>query len=400
MKLFKGEGALVKAWTDGVELDDRALQQIQNVASMPFVHRHVAVMPDAHYGIGATVGTVIATKRAIVPAAVGKDIGCGMRAVKTNLTASDLPDDLKCVRSLIERDVPHGRTDNGGANDRGAWRNPPQGLGALSAELEEIAKKHPKLERATRRAPNHAGTLGTGNHFIELCVDENQDVWIMLHSGSRGVGNAIGSYFIERAKREMERWFVALPDPDLAYLPEGTELFDDYVQAVGWAQSYAKENRQRMMRATLCAVAEALGKVVVVEDSVVDCHHNYVEREYHFGENVFVTRKGAVRARVGDRGIIPSNMGDMSYIVRGKGDPESFCSCSHGAGRVMSRAEARRTFTLLDHELATQGVECRKDEGVLDETPRAYKSIDAVMEAQKDLVQIEHRLKQVVCVKG
>ena len=398
----------VKAWTRGVPVEDQARKQLRNVASLPFVFKHVVVMPDVHWGMGATVGSVIATKGAIVPAAVGVDIGCGMVATRLPLSASQLPDNLAGVRSTIEAAVPHGRTDYGGFNDRGAWGNPPPDVrqvmgenGPLRARLLSIVEKHEKLRRASNRAPNHLGTLGTGNHFIEICLDEADNVWVMLHSGSRGIGNAIGSYFIERAKEHMRRWVINLPDADLAYLPEGTNDFDDYVEAVGWAQDFAMANRQIMLRATIQAVYRALGREAAEpEIEAVNCHHNYVTRENHFGHNVLVTRKGAVRAREGDLGVIPGSMGARSFIVRGKGNPESFHSCSHGAGRKMSRAAAKKTFTLADHETATAGVECRKDEGVIDETPGAYKDIDAVMAAQSDLVDVVHTLRQVVCVKG
>ena len=398
----------VKAWTRGVPIEDQAREQLRNVASLPFVFKHVAVMPDVHWGMGATVGSVIATKGAIVPAAVGVDIGCGMVAAQLSLSASQLPDNLAGVRSAIEAAVPHGRTDYGGVNDRGAWGNPPPDVcqvigdtGPLCARLLSIVDKHEKLRRASTRAPHHLSTLGTGNHFIEVCLDGADRVWVMLHSGSRGIGNAIGSYFIERAKEHMRRWFINLPDADLAYLPEGANDFDDYVEAVGWAQDFAMANRQIMLRATVQAVYRALGREAAEpEVEAVDCHHNYVARENHFGQNVLVTRKGAVRAREGDLGIIPGSMGARSFIVRGKGNTESFHSCSHGAGRKMSRGAAKKTFTLADHEAATAGVECRKDEGVIDETPGAYKDIDAVIAAQSDLVEVVHALRQVVCVKG
>jgi tRNA-splicing ligase RtcB len=333
-----------------------------------------------------------------------------MMAARTELGASDLPDSLAGIRSSIEAAVPHGRTDNGGPADRGAWGDVPEPIHRtlrgcdggydFVPVLDLIVSKHPKLARASKRAPHHLGTLGTGNHFIEVCLDAEQRVWVMLHSGSRGIGNAIGSYFIERAKEHMRRWFVNLPDQDLAYLPEGEQDFKDYLEAVGWAQRFAMMNRQVMMAATLCAIGAALGREVDAAVEAVNCHHNYVEREHHFGKNVWVTRKGAVRARQGDLGIIPGSMGARSYIVRGKGNPESFDSCSHGAGRAMSRGEAKRRFTLDDHAAATAGMECRKDAGVIDETPGAYKPIDAVMAAQADLVEVVHELRQVVCVKG
>lgn len=403
-EVFTGSRLPIKAWTRGVPVEDAAKQQLLNLANMPFVYSHVAAMPDVHWGIGATVGSVIATKGAIIPAAVGVDIGCGMAAQRTTLTASDLPDNLHSLRSAIEARIPHGRTNNGGTGDIGAWGEVPETVrmfvNPLMPALKRITDKHPKILQAAERAPFHAGTLGTGNHFVEICLDEEQRVWIMLHSGSRGIGNRIGSYFIEAAKKDMERWFIALPDKDLAYIPQGSDLFQDYFEAVGWAQSYARFNRDIMMIATLSALSESIPKPFKYDCDAVNCHHNYVSWERHFGENVMLTRKGAVDAHEGVLGIIPGSMGAKSFIVRGKGNRESFCSCSHGAGRKMSRGAAIRQFTLADHAAATVGVECRKDEGVLDETPAAYKDIDAVMEAQSSLVDILHTLKQVVCVKG
>ena len=396
-------GAPIKAWTVGVPFEDAAKKQLQNIASLPFIHKWIAVMPDAHQGMGATVGSVVATAGAVIPAAVGVDIGCGMIATRTSLRATDLPDDLKAIRSRIEAGVPHGRTDNGGKNDRGAWKHAPATVAAAWKDLlpryERIVEKHPRIGRGS--SIEQLGTLGTGNHFIEICLDEEDRVWIMLHSGSRGLGNRIGSHFIELAKREMERFFIHLPDADLAYLPEGTTHFEHYIEAVGFAQDYAMKNRELMM----ASVIEALRSVTDLPPfdarvTAVNCHHNYVEREHHYGKDVLVTRKGAVRARVGDLGIIPGSMGARSYIVRGLGNPESFCSSSHGAGRVMSRTEAKRRFTIEDHANATRGIECRKDADVIDETPAAYKPIEDVMKAQRDLVDIVHTLRQVVCVKG
>jgi tRNA-splicing ligase RtcB len=396
-------GAPIKAWTRGVPVEDAAKQQLRNIASLPFIYRWIAVMPDVHLGKGATVGSVIPTTKAIIPAAVGVDIGCGMMAVRTSLTANDLPDNLGPLRSVIEQAVPHGRTDNGGRNDRGAWRTPPPRNQAAWAQLQprysEIVSKHPKLGRGNDA--NHLGTLGTGNHFIEVCLDEANDVWLVLHSGSRGVGNRIGQFFIELAKQDMRKFHINLPDKDLAYLPEGTDHFNEYVKAVHWAQSYAMKNRELMMAAVLDAIrASELLPPFDANAEVVNCHHNYVAIEEHYGQRVFVTRKGAVRAGKDDLGIIPGSMGAKSFIVRGKGNPESFESCSHGAGRSMSRTEAKRRFTVEDHVKATEGIECRKDKDVIDETPAAYKSIDAVMEAQKDLVDVVHTLKQIVVVKG
>ena len=404
------EGRPIYSWTKGVPVEDVAWQQLRNVASMPFIFRHVAAMPDVHWGIGATVGSVIPTVRAVIPAAVGVDIGCGMMAVPTGLDAADLPESLAGVREALERAVPHGRTHHGGAMDRGSWRDPPRRVTTayqdLSEDLDGIVAGTPRLEKARKRALRQLGTLGGGNHFLEVCLDESDGVWVMLHSGSRGIGNAIGMHFIKLAKQDMKRWFIQVPDRDLAYLPEGTEHFREYIAAVGWAQRYAWVNRQTMMVSAMEALFGALGRPgggaarLVRAKRAVNCHHNYVQMEHHYGRNIWVTRKGAVRARKGDLGIIPGSMGARSFIVRGKGSRESFCSCSHGAGRAMSRRAAKRRFTVEDHVAATAGVECRKDKDVLDETPAAYKSIDAVMAAQTDLVEVVHELRQVVCVKG
>lgn len=398
------EGVPIKAWTKGVFLEDQAKQQLLNVARLPFIYKWIAAMPDVHWGIGATVGSVIPTKGAIIPAAVGVDIGCGMMAVKTTLHANQLPDDLKRIRTAIEKAVPHGRTNQGGRGDRGAWQDIPERnwqiwVAKLQPGYQRIIEKHPKLDRGNH--VNHLGTLGTGNHFIEVCLDENDQVWFMLHSGSRGVGNRIGTYFIELAREDMRRHLANLPDKDLAYFEEGNPHFDDYWEAVYWCQEFARINRDLMMDAIIQAVKNTGGVPPFQADlEVINCHHNYVAREMHYGEEIYVTRKGAVRARPGDMGIIPGSMGARSYIVRGKGNPESFFSCSHGAGRLMSRNEAKRRFTVEDHIRMTEGVECRKDADVIDETPAAYKPIDQVMAAQKDLVEIVHTLRQIVCVKG
>jgi tRNA-splicing ligase RtcB len=395
------DGRHVKMWTRGVPVDEKAKEQLANTARMPFIFNHVAAMPDVHVGIGATVGSVVATKGAIIPAAVGVDIGCGMMAVQTTLTASDLPESLGSLRSEIERAVPHGFESTRGRSRRGSWEVAPAsvvtGWGGLAERLTRIQEKYPRLK--PKSPQKQLGTLGAGNHFIEICLDTEQTVWVMLHSGSRGIGNLIGQTFIELARKDMQRHFINLPDRDLAYLVEGTQHFGDYVEAMEWAQDYAAENRRAMMDSVLRALREevkafALGKVVV------NCHHNYTAKESHFGEEVLVTRKGAVRAGRGELGIIPGSMGARSYIVRGLGNPQSFESCSHGAGRVMSRTAARKRFSVAEHEAATAGVECRKDVEVIDETPAAYKDIDAVMQAQRDLVEIAHTLKQVVCVKG
>ena len=400
--VIEGEKAHIKAWTRGVPIEESALKQLKNVASLPFIHKHLAVMPEVHWGMGATVGSVIPTVGAIIPAAVGVDIGCGMAATRLSIRAEHLPDSLAAVRSAIEAAVPHGRTDNGGRNDVGAWADEPPAIAlerwdGLKAGYEAVVDKHPKA--AHPRGLGHLGTLGTGNHFIELCLDEAGDVWVMLHSGSRGVGNRFGSYFIERAKADMRRWFINLPDQDLAYFPEGSEGFADYFKAVSWAQRYARANREVMMANVLAALKGFWPELETTQEAV-NCHHNYVARERHFGADVYVTRKGAVRAGEGELGIIPGSMGARSFIVRGKGNRDSFCTCSHGAGRAMSRAEAKRRFSLEDHAAATAHVECRKDADVIDETPMAYKDIDAVMAAQADLVEVVHTLRQVVCVKG
>ena len=405
--LKSSRGFPVKAWTRGVQFEEEARRQVLNVASMPFIHKWVAIMPDVHGGLGATIGSVIPTVGAIIPAAVGVDIGCGMMAVQTSLTANDLPDNLKGVRSAIERAVPHGRTigrkRRHRSRDEGSLGKTPASVDAawtgLEAGFDRLCERHPALKKSNHRV--HLATLGSGNHFIEVCLDEEDRLWFMLHSGSRGVGNKIGRHFIELARKDMERHFIQLPDRDLAYFPEGTEHFDEYVEAVEWAQTFARINRQLMRNHLSAAVRDLAGlPEFEAELEAVNCHHNYVTREHHYGKDVLVTRKGAVRARKGDMGIIPGSMGARSFIVRGKGNRESFHSCSHGAGRAMSRSKAVKTFTVEDHKKATEGVECRKDSGVIDETPAAYKSIDAVMEAQKDLVEIVHTLRQVVCVKG
>jgi tRNA-splicing ligase RtcB (3'-phosphate/5'-hydroxy nucleic acid ligase) len=394
-------GAPLKLWNKGVHFGEEAIQQMINVARLPIIHGHVAAMPDCHWGMGATVGSVIPTKAAIIPAAVGVDIGCGMMAWKLTLKAKDLPDNLARIREDIERAVPHGFVSTRGRSKKGGWEIVPDSVGARWRDLEEryrrIIDRHPKISHKT---PAHQlGSLGTGNHFIEVCLDEHDDVWVMLHSGSRGPGNNIGRYFIELAKKEMRVHIANLPDENLAYLNEGTEHFDDYIEALLWAQDYALENRQAMMDAVLKTLRKHLPRFKI-GDMAVNCHHNYAAVEHHFGADVWVTRKGAVRARRGDLGIIPGSMGTGSFIVRGKGNADSFCSCSHGAGRAMSRTEAKQTITLADHRKATEGIECRKDKAVIDESPAAYKDISAVIAAQSDLIEIVHRLRQVVNIKG
>lgn len=385
----------VKIWTD--EVDDKSRAQLSNIASLPFIHHHVAAMPDVHLGIGATIGSVIATHKAIIPAAVGVDLGCGMVAARLSLTANELDEKaLQKVFDQISRDVPVGRDQH--RDERvlvDAAKPFEPGLKSLTDRHPELLKAFGKFSKWT----NQMGTLGGGNHFIEVCLDETNQVWVMLHSGSRGIGNAIASYFIALAHKDMERWMIQLPDRDLAYFPEGSEHFADYVEAVHWAQDYAMQNRTSMLELVLSALQRHLPPFTVTTEAV-NCHHNYVAQEHHYGENVWVTRKGAIRAREGDLGIVPGSMGARSFIVRGLGNPESFCSSAHGAGRKMSRTAAEKKFTVADMVAQTQGVICRKDKDVIDEIPGAYKDIDQVMANQADLTEILHTLKQVVCVKG
>ncbi|RDZ26311.1 RtcB family protein [Lysobacter silvisoli] len=400
-ELLHAEGAPtpIKGWVRGVPLDEQAQRQLQNIAALPFVGPWVAVMPDVHLGKGATVGSVVPTRGAIVPAAVGVDIGCGMAAVRTTLRAKDLPDSLARLRCAIERVVPVGNGPGGEHRKRPDSIDSRLDQSGLMTRLEAVRAKHPKIRYD--KVDKQLGTLGGGNHFIEICLDEGGAVWVMLHSGSRGTGNLIGTYFIERARRELERRVLGyhLPDKDLAFFLEGEPLFDDYVEAVSWAQDYARHNREAMMARVLHELRQHLPKFQL-EKMAVNCHHNYVQREQHHGESLLVTRKGAVSARQGELGIIPGSMGACSYIVRGKGNEDSFHSCSHGAGRVMSRTQARQNITLKQHREATAHVECRKDAAVIDESPAAYKSIDAVMAAQTDLVEVLHTLRQVICIKG
>lgn len=395
-------GKPIKLWTEGVPVENEARAQLMNTAKMPFIFKHLAVMPDVHLGKGSTIGSVIPTVGAIIPAAVGVDIGCGMIAARTSLTAADLPDNLHGLRTAIEKAVPHGRSSNRSRRDKGAWDEVPQqadqAWAGLQPRFKLITDKYPKLANTNNRA--HLGTLGSGNHFVEVCLDEANRVWFMLHSGSRGVGNAIGNLFIQMAQADMRQHIANLPDRDLAYFEEGSQHFDDYVEAVGWAQYFARQNRELMMRAVIQATRQIIHKPFEVALEAVNCHHNYVQKERHYGEDVLITRKGAVSAKKGELGIIPGSMGAKSFIVRGLGNEESFSSCSHGAGRTMSRTKAKNTFTVADQIRATAHVECRKDEAVIDEIPMAYKDIDKVMHAQRELVEVLHTLRQVVCVKG
>jgi len=396
-------GSYVEYQKEVINIEDSALTQLKNLARLPpgmLPKNGIAAMPDVHAGIGSTVGTVIALRKTVIPAAVGVDIGCGVVAVKTSLTATDLPESLSALRAQIERDIPVGfgvytRQEDMNAN----WNNGINPRLGLFTRFTELSKEFSEIEMKEAKVENQLGTLGGGNHFIEVCLDEKGCVWVMLHSGSRGTGNIIGRHFIGKAKEQMERMHITLADPDLAYLVEDGMYFADYRKAVSWAQDYAMQNRAVMLERVLKAMARLLPPFTV-EEEAINCHHNYVEQEHHFGENLYVTRKGAVRAREGDLGIIPGSMGQRSYIVRGKGNAESYCSCSHGAGRVMSRKEASRKFSVEDLVNQTQGVECRKDAGIIDEIPGAYKDIDVVMANQSDLVEVVAVLKQVLCVKG
>jgi tRNA-splicing ligase RtcB len=400
IELSLGGGRVpVHVWTRDV--DQNAIDQLRLIAQLPIVHGHIAAMPDVHGGHGATVGTVIPTRAALIPAAVGVDIGCGMLAARTTLVAADLPDGLYRLRRKLEEAVPIGFGQHAASKVRGSEQ---QRLARrLGSRLAALVGKHPGVTKMLRRFDDtwvcQLGTLGGGNHFIELCLDEVQRVWIMLHTGSRGIGNALGSYFIEAARKDMRRHRLNLPSEELAYVCDGSTLFDDYVEAVGWAQDYAALNRQRILTLLVDELRAQL-PAFEVDEAVIDCHHNYVACETHFGESLWITRKGEIRAGAGDPGIVPGSMGAQSYIVRGLGEPQSYCSCAHGAGRRLSRGAARRRFTAADVEVQTRGLECRKDGGVIDEIPAAYKPIDEVMAQQRDLVEVLHTLRQVLCIKG
>jgi tRNA-splicing ligase RtcB len=394
----------VRAWTSGLDVESDAYAQIANIASLPVIAGHVAIMPDVHLGKGATVGSVIPTRGAIIPAAVGVDIGCGMCAVRTSLKAEDLPHSLAPIRSAIEALIPVGF----GKHDTplSTQQDGPSGI-ALVRSGFALHERYQRLHIMGRvgkfdheRVWRQAVTLGGGNHFIELCLDESHDVWVMLHSGSRNVGKTIGETAIGMARERAEQLHRNLPDRDLAWLDEGTPQFQEYVEGLRWAQDYAAHSRQLMLHAVLKALRTAFGRSVGTAELAVNCHHNYSSIEEHFGQKLWITRKGAVAAAAGQLGIIPGSMGARSFIVAGRGNAESYCSCSHGAGRRLSRTAAKKRFTLQDLVEQTAGVECRKDTGVLDEIPGAYKDIDAVMAAQADLVEVRHTLKQVMCIKG
>ncbi len=392
----------VKMWVGDMEVEQAALSQIMNISQLPILAGHIAIMPDVHMGKGATVGSVIPTRSAIIPAAVGVDIGCGMLAAMTNLKADDLPDSLFSLRNAIEKVVPVGFNEHA------------KGIPSVSGPYADVLRKnlHKTMDRwdhlamkadlrfaDEKKIGRQIGTLGGGNHFIEICLDTQDRVWIMLHSGSRGIGNQIGTIAVEKAKEQAAKRAWGLPDQELAWLSEGTPEFDAYIEAMHWAQDYAKFNRDTMLKLVISAMKVKFPKMMILGE-VVNCHHNFTSIEEHFDEKIWVTRKGAVSAQYGQMGIIPGSMGAKSFIVKGKGNPDSYCSCSHGAGRKMSRNQAKKLFTSLDLANQTAGVECRKDNDVIDEIPGAYKDIDQVMAAQADLVDIVHTLKQVLCIKG
>jgi tRNA-splicing ligase RtcB len=396
--------ANLKSWTSGVEVDTQAIGQLRNMAALPILAGHVAVMPDVHLGRGATVGSVIPTRGAIIPAAVGVDIGCGMCALRTDLVAADLPDSLAQLRSRIEREVPVGFSAHKQPVE--AARFGTRGA-ACATTTVALAERYRALEILPVIGPHdhgrtfrQMGTLGGGNHFIEICLDEGGRVWVMLHSGSRNIGNTIGQVAIAMAREVAVRLDRQHADRDLAWLDEGSAEFRMYVEGLRWAQDYAAHNRALMLLAILDVLDRMFGREVAVLEQAIQCHHNYANLEEHFGSRMWVTRKGAVSARAGELGIIPGSMGARSFIVRGKGHPDSYCSCSHGAGRRLSRTAAKRIYSLADLKEQTRGVECRKDPGVIDEIPGAYKDIDQVIAAQEDLIEVVHTLKQVLCIKG
>jgi tRNA-splicing ligase RtcB (3'-phosphate/5'-hydroxy nucleic acid ligase) len=386
MTTLRGKNVPIRLWTEVGEVESSALDQLKNIAALPWVFKHVAVMPDVHFGKGATVGSVIAMKDAVAPAAVGVDIGCGMAAVRTSLTASDLPDSLTLLRHRVEGAIPVGFA----SHDRVVKYAEKHRLWKGFHQLTD--KVHDKLGTARKQM----GTLGGGNHFIELCLDTEQRVWLMLHSGSRNIGKTLAEIHIGRARKLTHN--AKLPDRDLAVFLAGTPEMKAYRRDLFWAQRYARANRDVMLALYKDVMLQTFPQVRFGEP--ITCHHNYVAEEVHFGEEVLVTRKGAISAREGELGIIPGSMGTRSYIVRGRGNPEAFHSASHGAGRRMSRGKAKKQFSLADLHTQTEGVECRKDRAVLDEIPGAYKDIDQVMQHQRDLVEVVAELKQVLCVKG
>lgn len=398
MNVISTQRVPIKIWSDLSKVEPESIKQLENVASLPFIFKHVAAMPDVHLGVGATIGSVIATKGAVCPAAVGVDLGCGMMAVKLNVEPNKVIDKVKEIRHSIERSVPVGFDSNKEINASvDAW------IGWTHVQNLHAIYNHTQASSdLINKARKQLGSLGGGNHFIELCTDTEGSIWVMLHSGSRNIGKTLAELHIRGARNDMKKMFITLNDPDLAYFVAGTTQYNDYMRDLMWAQDYALENRNEMMRRVLKDISHAigLGGAPLERMEEINCHHNYCSMEHHYGENVLITRKGAVRAKAGDLGIIPGSMGAKSFIVEGLGNDESFHSCSHGAGRRMSRTKARKEFTIADLESQTAGVECRKDSGVLDEIPGAYKDIDEVMNNQKDLVRIKYQLKQFMCVKG
>ena len=396
----------IKFWTEGVEVQGADLNQLHNIAKLPILAGHIAVMPDVHFGIGATVGSVIPTRSAIIPAAVGVDIGCGMMAGRTNINANRLDArQINHIRADIEAYVPVGFSSHN--KPLSPMHDGLEGI-SLHRRMKEMEERFLKLSildaigatsPASKKVWLQAGTLGGGNHFIEVCLDTHNDVWVMLHSGSRNIGKTIGEISINRAREYALDKGYSVPDRDLSWFDEGTPEFQTYIEGMLWAQDYARLNRDLMMH-EITQILKSNFSDFAFTMEMVNCHHNFSSLEEHFGEKMWVTRKGAVSARQGQYGIIPGSMGAKSFIVTGKGNPDSYCSCSHGAGRRMSRGAAKKAFTLDDLSAQTANVSCRKDAGVIDEIPGAYKDIDAVMAAQADLVQVEFQLKQILCVKG
>lgn len=397
-------GDNVRFWTGSMSVEDAAVKQLQNIANLPILAGSIAVMPDVHLGKGATVGSVIPTLSAVIPSSVGVDLGCGLVAVQTQLTAADLPDSLSAMRTAIEKAVPVGfayhPTPLNIDNQSPAATELQYRYNTLMAEFPNLSLFTGLGQFDAKRMTQQVGTLGGGNHFIEVCLDESQQVWLMLHSGSRNVGKTIGEAAMEAAKQHVASLDITLADKDLAWLSDGTVAFAQYTQALSWAQDYARLNRDVMLHLVIQAVEKTLGRSLGITAEAVNCHHNYLSKEEFGGKSVWITRKGAVSARQGQLGVIPGSMGAKSFIVCGKGHEAAYCSCSHGAGRKMSRSAAKRYFTAEDVAEQTAGVECRKDADVIDEIPAAYKDIDEVMAAQSELVDIKHTLKQVLCVKG
>ncbi len=386
-------GPNILSWLPEEQIEDSALQQIRNLSELPFIFRHVAVMPDCHFGMGATVGSCIPTLRAIIPAAVGVDIGCGMIAVKTPLVKDDLPEDLSDLRKAVEEQIPL----SAGRYNRSVKKTARERVEQLESQAAELDRLdfYDKVDRNWRK---QLGSLGSGNHFIEIVLDEEDSVWTFLHSGSRGIGNRLAMLHIKTAKALMEKWYINLPDADLAYLVEDTPEFDDYMTDLLWAQDFARLNRDEMIERVLKILQYRFGEFDEVER--IQCHHNFTQREHHFGKNVLVSRKGAIEAREGQLGLIPGSMGTASYVVRGKGNAASLNTAPHGAGRSLSRNKARGSFTMEDFDQYMEGIEVRRSEAFLDELPGAYKDIDLVMEQSRDLVDVVHTFRQIVNVKG